>query len=61
MDGEIYIHIESRRLGITIGDIGPKFGFNTIDNGFLRFDKVRIPRDNMLMKNSQVRPTLRIV
>lgn len=40
--------------GIILGDIGPKFGFGTIDNGFLRFDHVRIPRENMLMKNSQV-------
>ncbi|KAI8094635.1 hypothetical protein BDF21DRAFT_448789 [Thamnidium elegans] len=42
--------------GITVGDIGPKAygGFATSDNGFVLFDKVRIPRDNMLMKFSQV-------
>jgi acyl-CoA oxidase len=40
--------------GIRLGDIGPKFGFDTIDNGFLRFDNVRIPRENLLMKNQQV-------
>lgn len=40
--------------GITVGDIGPKFGFDTIDNGFLRFNHVRVPRENMLMKNAQV-------
>ena len=36
--------------GITIGDIGPKLGVNTIDNGYLRFNKVRIPREGLLMK-----------
>ncbi|CAJ0923082.1 unnamed protein product, partial [Mesorhabditis belari] len=40
--------------GITVGDIGPKFGLNTNDNGFLRFDHVRIPRRNMLMRHSKV-------
>ena len=41
-------------VGITLGDIGPKFGMDSNDNGFLRFDHVRIPRENMLMKYSQV-------
>ena len=36
--------------GITIGNIGPKIGFNTMDNGYLRFDHVRIPRTNMAMR-----------
>lgn len=27
---------------------------NATNNGFLGFDNVRIPRENMLMKNSQV-------
>nr|CAG8543188.1 12636_t:CDS:10 [Entrophospora candida] len=40
--------------GITIGDIGPKFGYNSMDNGFMLFDKVRIPRFNMLSKYSWV-------
>ena len=39
-----------------MGDIGPKFGLRTVDNGFLSFDNVRIPRTNMLMKHSQVLP-----
>ncbi|XP_078585416.1 peroxisomal acyl-coenzyme A oxidase 1-like [Branchiostoma floridae x Branchiostoma japonicum] len=42
--------------GVTVGDIGPKFGYAGNDNGFLRFDNVRIPRDNMLMKYSRVEP-----
>ncbi|KAK4422908.1 Peroxisomal acyl-coenzyme A oxidase 1 [Sesamum alatum] len=43
--------------GITVGDIGMKFGngaYNTMDNGLLRFDHVRIPRNQMLMRVSQV-------
>ncbi|ERN00166.1 peroxisomal acyl-coenzyme A oxidase 1 [Amborella trichopoda] len=43
--------------GITVGDIGMKFGngaYNTMDNGVLRFDHVRIPRNQMLMRLSQV-------
>ena len=40
--------------GIKVGDIGPKFGINANDNGFLIFDHVRIPRENMLMRFSQV-------
>ncbi|XP_057976482.1 peroxisomal acyl-coenzyme A oxidase 1-like isoform X2 [Malania oleifera] len=43
--------------GITVGDIGMKFGngaYNTVDNGLVRFDHVRIPRSQMLMRVSQV-------
>lgn len=41
-------------LGITIGEIGSKLGMNSTNNGFLAFNKVRIPRMHMLMKNAQV-------
>ena len=74
--------------GVSLGDIGPKVGFNEVDNGacalaygllrrfltaelaptktadtvfaecvlagYARFDHVRIPRDQMLMKYSKV-------
>ncbi|XP_039062518.1 peroxisomal acyl-coenzyme A oxidase 1-like [Hibiscus syriacus] len=43
--------------GITVGDIGMKFGsgaYNSMDNGVLKFDHVRIPRDQMLMGVSQI-------
>lgn len=40
--------------GIEVGDIGPKFGFDEMDNGYLRIHNVRIPRENMLMKYSKV-------
>ena len=28
--------------GITVGDIGPKFGYNSVDNGYMRFHYVRL-------------------
>ncbi|KAF6162419.1 hypothetical protein GIB67_017307 [Kingdonia uniflora] len=43
--------------GITVADIGMKFGngaYYTMDNGVLGFDHVCIPRDQMLMRVSQV-------
>lgn len=43
--------------GVTVGDIGMKFGngaYNTMDNGVLRFDHVRIPRKQMLTRVFQV-------
>ncbi|GIK03877.1 fatty-acyl coenzyme A oxidase [Aspergillus viridinutans] len=39
---------------IYVGDIGPKFGYNTMDNGFLLFNKVKIPHINMLARFSRV-------
>ncbi|TNM86146.1 hypothetical protein fugu_008417 [Takifugu bimaculatus] len=42
--------------GIVVGDIGPKFGFSEVDNGFLKLENVRIPLDNMLMKYAKVEP-----
>ena len=40
--------------GVTLGDIGPKYGFNSVDNGFMKLDRVRIPRENLLMRNARV-------
>lgn len=31
-------------------DMGPKKGANSMDNGYLMFDHVRVPRDNLLMR-----------
>ncbi|KAL5211652.1 hypothetical protein ABZP36_022499 [Zizania latifolia] len=42
---------------VTLGDIGGKFGsgaYNSMDNGVLQFDHLHIPRDQMLMRLSQV-------
>ncbi|GAB7351975.1 hypothetical protein MBLNU459_g2502t1 [Dothideomycetes sp. NU459] len=41
---------------IHIGDIGPKFGYNTMDNGFLLFNKVKVPHISMLARFSRVDP-----
>lgn len=40
--------------GITLGDIGNKFAFGTVNNGFMVLKNVRIPLKNMLMKNAKV-------
>ncbi|RLN98596.1 hypothetical protein BBJ28_00007198, partial [Nothophytophthora sp. Chile5] len=40
--------------GVTLGDIGPKIGFNNVDNGYCTFNRVRIPRENMGMRVSMV-------
>jgi acyl-CoA oxidase len=41
---------------IHVGDIGPKFGYNTMDNGFLLFNKVKVPHISMLARFSRVDP-----
>ncbi|KAI9486768.1 MAG: hypothetical protein EXX96DRAFT_496878 [Benjaminiella poitrasii] len=40
--------------GVTIGDIGPKFGFNTVDNGFILFDHFHVPHIAMLAQYSRI-------
>ncbi|CEP07412.1 hypothetical protein [Parasitella parasitica] len=40
--------------GINIGDLGKKMGRDGIDNGYIQFTNVRIPRGYMLMKHTQV-------
>ncbi|KAL7317676.1 hypothetical protein PS15m_003998 [Mucor circinelloides] len=40
--------------GITVGDIGPKFGFNTVDNGFILFDNVHVPHIALLARYSSI-------
>ncbi|KAF8838079.1 acyl-CoA dehydrogenase NM domain-like protein [Paxillus ammoniavirescens] len=48
--------VQLRSLGITAGDIGPKAGGGSasLDNGYARFDRVRIPRKNMFSKFAEV-------
>ncbi|XP_048781300.2 peroxisomal acyl-coenzyme A oxidase 1-like [Ostrea edulis] len=48
--------METHKLlpGVESGDIGPKFGFGTNDNGYLKLTDVRIPRENMLMRYAKV-------
>eukprot|EP01083_Nonionella_stella_P043951 118551_1 len=42
--------------GVEVGDVGDKLGHDYSDTGFLRLDKVRVPRDRMLAKYQQVLP-----
>lgn len=42
--------------GIKVGEIGPKLGMSSNDNGFLGFTNHRVPRDHLLMKHAQVLP-----
>ncbi|KAJ5540498.1 hypothetical protein N7494_005574 [Penicillium frequentans] len=39
---------------VYVGDIGPKFGYNTMDNGFLLFNNVKVPHVNMLARFSSI-------
>ncbi len=40
--------------GIVIGDCGAKMGRHGIDNGWIQFTYVRVPRSHMLMKHTKV-------
>ena len=36
--------------GVELGDMGPKIGFHSKNNGWCSFNHVRIPRDYMFMR-----------
>ena len=40
--------------GVKCGDLGPKLGYQAKNNSWASFDKVHIPRTNMLMKMCEV-------
>jgi len=40
--------------GITIGDCGRKLAIDGVDNGFILFENVRIPKENMLNRLSDI-------
>lgn len=40
--------------GITITDNGHKMGLNGVDNGRIRFDQVRVPRQNLLNRHGDI-------
>ncbi|KAJ5862109.1 hypothetical protein N7455_006177 [Penicillium solitum] len=42
--------------GIVVGDIGPKYGYITMDNAYMLFDQFRIPHSAMLSRYSNVDP-----
>lgn len=55
LPGDVPTHKEHQPLpGIEVGDISAKLGYNGVDNGWLRLNKVRIPRTNMLMKHASL-------
>lgn len=50
-------HADGRlREGVYISDTGPKAGLLGIDNGCIAFDRVRIPRENLLDRFGTVTP-----
>ncbi|KAF9360290.1 acyl-Coenzyme A oxidase [Mortierella sp. NVP85] len=51
MSGETATH-----TGVTCGDIGHKYGRQGLDNGWIQFTAVRIPRDYMLMRWASLSP-----
>ncbi|KAL9088347.1 MAG: hypothetical protein Q9165_006272 [Trypethelium subeluteriae] len=42
--------------GIVVGDIGPKYGYTSMDNGYMLFNHFRIPHAAMLARYSRVDP-----
>jgi acyl-CoA oxidase len=40
--------------GVRIVDMGMKMGLNGVDNGALFFDKVRVPRENLMNRYSDI-------
>lgn len=42
--------------GVTIEDMGHKMGMNGVDNAKLSFDNVRVPRESLLNKFSDITP-----
>lgn len=51
------INDHSLKVGVSIGDIGKKMGRDGVDNGWIQFTNVRIPRQNMLMRYAKVSST----
>lgn len=49
-------HIDTGEIlpGVTIGDCGPKIGYNMADNGYIMFNQVRIPLDHLLDRFASV-------
>ena len=40
--------------GVEGGDIGPKLGFSTVNNGYMAFHKYKVPRTSLLSRYSEV-------
>lgn len=44
----------NEKQGVSITDMGVKMGVNGVDNAALTFDNVRIPRENMMNRYTDV-------
>ena len=42
--------------GVTVEEMGHKMGLNGVDNAKLKFDNVRVPRENLLNRYADVQP-----
>ncbi|KAL9051129.1 MAG: hypothetical protein Q9162_006201 [Coniocarpon cinnabarinum] len=42
--------------GILVGDIGPKYGYASMDNGYMLFDRHRVPHSAFLTRYSHIDP-----
>jgi acyl-CoA oxidase len=42
--------------GLTIVDMGVKLGLNGVDNAALKYNQVRVPRENMMNRYADVTP-----
>ena len=40
--------------GVTVGDIGSKLGYNSIDNGYLMFDNIKVSRNALLSRFAKI-------
>lgn len=40
--------------GIAVGDIGPEYGYVSMDNGYMLLDHYRVPRSAMLSRYAEV-------
>ena len=47
--------------GVELGDIGPKLGFNSKDNSFVKFDHFHVPLDSLLGKYIYINPEGKVV
>jgi hypothetical protein len=47
---------QKQNLSQVIGDMGEKIGLNGVDNGFMMFDRYRVPRDALLNATGGIGP-----
>lgn len=40
--------------GVQVGEMGAKMGYNTVDNGWMKFDNYRIPRTALLSRFANI-------